>query len=281
MSFSIVEIQSSCQFFERFRSLENQASVLFVNSARGLIADFTNRLRRVSGCVADFDGTLIPNIHWKILREAMSPEDQAAEEVQTGRYFSSPDASEEQIRGFVLEGAGRLVRARLSLAALAAGVQRAPPRSGVVELLHSFGSIGRVAVISLGVKQFIERWCINSGLVGVEVFALDLKWQSDVCVGCWLESVVTDHNKGRWLRCFCDKNQLRPTDLLVLGDGWTDRELFSCGGLNVFVLPKTEPFTMLADSRLRAVRELWSDHLDAVLVSDSLEPLAAIRCSTR
>lgn len=73
---------------------------------------------------------------------------------------------------------------------------------------------------------------------------------------------------------------LRTADTLVLGDSWSDRELFAAGGLNVFVWPRTASYEALAASRLRALPRLWSD-LDAVLVGDSLEPLVALRCSAR
>lgn len=201
MPFSIVECSTPDQFFKRFTiPADNPSPVLVVNGQRVPADDFVDCLRQADGCVADFDGTLTGNgTQWQFLRTIMLPADKQADEAQARDYSLRPDVSEQEVRMMILSGITRLVRAGMTQYALAQAARGPSPRLGAVDLLNSFGPAARVAIVSIGVKPLIERWCVNNGLEGVEVFATELEWQGWNCVDCHHETVVTDFDKGRCL----------------------------------------------------------------------------------
>jgi phosphoserine phosphatase len=260
--------------------LESEVPVLVMNKRRGSLEDFANHLRAVTACGTDFDGTLVPGSHWLMVRRKMRPEDQAADEAETFVFFTNPARTEEYDQAWLSRGLERAIRSGLTAGQAALLARKILPYPGAVELLASFppSPTKRAAIISLGLKWVIEAWCSSHGLTGVEVYAQD--FARDGNNGLKPGLIITDRGKGTCFRDFCQRHYLWTDDALILGDGWSERDLFDCGGLRVFVFPADDLQSERFESRRAAVSRLWSE-LDAVLIGNSLQPLVHFRCLAR
>jgi hypothetical protein len=154
-------------------------------------------------------------------------------------------------------------------------------REGGLKLLQSFS---RVAIISFGLKDFIEEWCDIHGCEA-EIFALQVHWQTPnstrsnlecLCLGGMERTVVSDANKGYMRDVFCASHNLELKELLILGDSPTDIKLMTPEAVNVLIVPHHDPQSDRITSRLRSLAEFWPN-LSAILCSDSLKFLADIR----
>jgi phosphoserine phosphatase len=270
------------------RSFGQNRSALIVNARRGDAAWFARAMREAEAGLFDFDGTLHAGSQWEDVRALLGTDDARADRAEADLYFRRADGepSSERITRFHFNSVRRMARSGIRRGALELRAAASPPRSGAVALVGSFGSgvsggsHGRSAVVSFGLYDYIAAWCAANGLGGVLVAATRLLFDEHATVrGADPLTFVGTHTKGHAAHAIAESFDVPMDRVLVLGDSPTDMHMMSEGNIAVLVLPHVDADPERIAFRLRGLAEMWP-RVAAVLVSDSLDPLVALRRAT-
>lgn len=276
----VLELDSDRELLERLPALHPDAhATLIVNRGRVPNADaFATAFRAARGMVSDFDGTAHAGNQWGDLRRHMTAAHRADDEADLKGYFvpGRTRTPREDI-AFLCRSARRLVDSGLRREMIKTCARQAAPRHGAEELYASFGD--EVAFVTYGVWEFVTDWADHHG-IKAEAFGLRFDWSTFPlqrnATGFQLGTAVTEHNKGACREIFCAARNLDPNEVVVLGDAPTDLQMMSPDNLGVLLIPKIDPDQGRMAFRLAGLHEMWP-RVAAVLVSDSLAPLAELR----
>lgn len=231
--------------------------------------------------VGDYDGTAIAGSHWAHLRARLREPHRSEDEADVAAYFrgARTDASDQEFLG---RCAQRLVASRLARSVLDVDAARQLPRRGTQALFRSYAK-HLTAIVSFGVRPYIERWSVLHDVGVGRIFALALTWDphgDDEIASGWDPSTgIVEATKARALDLFSQVNGLDGHEVLVAED--TPRMLARMkhpNNVGVLIVPRADPQEARAEERRRQLLdpELFGA-FDLVLVSDTLEPLVAMR----
>lgn len=273
MSFSTQEVSGHAELMELLPGLDPHDQTLIINAERGDFDRFAVQVREARGLVTDFDGTVNNGNQWLAMRECMRS-DLAEEDAARAQWYMKTDSrTDREDIDFIFGSVHRLVESGLKSRTLVQYAHATDPRPCAVDLMKSFH--GKAVVVSFGLADFIRAWLDRFG-IGADIAALDLRWVGEHLIGFHARTVVTDGNKGFMYDAFLAEHELRPDQVLAIGDAPTDIRMMRPEGLGVLVIPKVDPQPGRMESRMRGLADIWPC-VSAVLVSNSLEPLAALR----
>ncbi len=258
--------------------------VIVVNLAHGTRDKFCADVAEADALVADYDASLHPGNHWNSMRALMTPDLRAADEADLAAYLDGgADRTDHDDIGFIFRSVERLEESVLTTDKLARAAAGYEPREGTVPFLMSFERQGEclsnVCVMSFGIRDFIHLWLERVMPYlrhGMSVMALRLKWTGSCLVGYEPHTVVSDGNKGFLADAFCASRGLAPGRTIILGDAPTDLEMLRPENIGILLVPKVDDEPARRAFRMRGLERLWP-RVSAVLVSDSLTPLAELR----
>lgn len=283
-SFRWVGVRSSEELADALPLLlaDGERDTVLFNAARwrdeGQVA---HAVRDTFALVADNDGTVIHGSQWLDVRARMADAHRLEDERDVAAYFRGERTDAGDVE-FLFRCLGRLVASRLTRAHLEEDVRRQVPRTGTRELFASYRE-GHRAVVSHGLRSYIECWAAHHEIAVDEIHALRLHWEphgdTHRLVGGARETAVVEATKRTALDRFSQKRGLDGNEVLVLED--TPRMLARMrhpNNLGVLLVPRDDPQPSRPQERLRQIAdpELFPA-FDLVLVSDSLEPLVAMR----
>lgn len=273
-------------------ALGKREDVLIVNGLRGDADWFARSVRSAEAGVFDFDGTLHAGSQWSDVRTLLTPGHAAVDREEADLYFSraNGEPSPEEITRFLFNSVRRMAESKVAQRELIHLAECSPPRPGAVELLQSFDSEAmqtfdpRLAIVSFGLYDYIVAWCNAQGLVTPLIASTKLAftpWTAGpegwpVVRGANPLTFVGTHTKGYAAHAIVESFGVPMNRVLVVGDSPTDLHMMSEGNLAVLLLPHRDADPARLAFRLRGLSELWP-RVAAVLVSDSLEPLASLR----
>lgn len=258
--------------------------MILVNDRHNSTGEFVDRFGQTIGLNADFDGTVHPSNQWRAVRELMTPKSIADEAKDLQGYLSRKRHDNAEDISFILRSVERM--RGITAPNIRNLVRSLPPRPSAMELISGFDP-QNVAITSFGTQDLIREWLIfhraKKDLSMVAIFALRLAWKQSprgyVIDGCFPETVVTDGNKGYVRDIFCARRQIKPSQLLVLGDAPTDVLMMDLENVGVLIIPKIDPDPGRMSYRLAGLQKLWP-RVSAVLLTGedgSLMPLVQLR----
>jgi len=281
----IISCRTYEEFLVAFEQVESGDQVIIVNAAHCSVEEFRSAMRAARGLIGDFDGTFHIGNQWADVREMISPVFLAEAERELRAYLEGDTVrtDRDDIR-FLLNSVGRLVGSGIHTEDFLTAARGRNPREGTAELINSFGDPlkfgDHVCVVSFGLYDYIDFWfhtLAGSRRSLVTVMALRLKWAGDGLLdGCDVGTVVTDGNKGYMADVFRAQHKLEPDETVVVGDAPTDFQMMHPDNIGVLVVPHFDPEKDREKYRNNGLPKLWP-RVSAVLVSDSLMPLARLR----
>ncbi len=289
----LLEFRESAELVEALADLHpHEEPALIANVSNRNAEQLLDDLRAADVLVSDFDGTVHPGNQWGDMRQCMLPAHRDADTEEAARYFAG-DRTDFGDLCFIYDSANRLIDSKLTWDVLGEHAKACEPRPGAVDLIRSFAP-ERVAFVSYGIREYIQCWMREHLAIRIfqrgkkpSVFALQLEWRQEFqgfvrgikyheCIGYLAETVVTEANKGFAGESFRALHRAPPERVLVLGDAPTDAKMMDPTNVGILIIPKVDPQPGRMASRLRALHDLWP-RVSAVLVSDSLQPLADLR----
>ncbi len=254
--------------------------VLLVNTGVcGSALMFEERVRRASVLCSDYDGTAHPGNHWDAFRGLMTEEGRERNRRDALAYWAGDDRSDEGERAFLFRSV-RLIVEAAPMEAQVEDVVDFVPRPGIVDFARTFGPNG-FASVSYGLydAQFMS-WTRWLGVSKVNAYGVQLLYtpyfsgRRVSSMDCLL--AATSRDKGTCLRRFCQTVGVDPRFALAFGDAGGDEWLFRAAGTSVMIYPLDDENPDRVAARRRALPRLWP-HVDAVLVGNSWEGIAAMR----
>lgn len=267
---------------------EREGDTLLFNGNRWETAvDAERAVRRAEVLVSDADGTAYAGSQWDDIRARMTSEHRAADERDAAAYFRG-ERSDQGDKAFLVRSVHRMSRSGYSLAMLREDVSRQRPRDGFRGLAQSFRT-GQMAIVSYGVHDYQIHWAGYHGIPVLpgDIFAAKLRWEhvrgEQVVSACDHVTVVVEATKSAARARFLASRGMSRESLqdraLVLED--TPQALARMQhprSVGVLLVPRNDPSAHRAAQRERQLADPeFFQHFNVALVSDSLEPLAALR----
>lgn len=260
------------------------ASALIANRARGDFAWFEGELRGTEALIADYDGTLIAGSQWKAVASLFPPDVEREDREEAAGYFARErgEPSVQDVIRFTAHSVRRMRVIGLHHAQIVRVAEQMVPRYGAVDLVRSYAP-DRAAIVSFGIHPFIQAWCVFHGIAPM-VAATHLRFNAAHAMlpvpgtvrGIDPLTMVTTHNKGYVAIAIGESFDVPGERTLVVGDSPSDMHMMGEDNLSVLVVPHADAEPERVRFRLRGIPEMWP-RVAAVLVSDSLEPLVAMR----
>lgn len=275
----ILEIDSTDELFDHLDVRREAHPYLVVNRAIGTRDAFVERLRAADTLLVDFDGTIHPGSQWRDIGARLPAAIAAEDRAQAEAFFRVEWPSVQMELALLFDDVDRMRRARFTRDTMREAVRAsAGPRDGARELAASFGS-ERMCVVSFGVYDFIRPWCELHG-IAADVAALRLRWKGGLgrsrLIGLDWSTAVVGSTKGFIAEAFCASIGADPARVLAVGDSPLDLSMIHPGNVGVLLLPHVDEVSVRHQFRRDGILRMWPS-CSAVLVSDSLAPLNALR----
>ncbi len=282
MSFTLSSVRDVSDLVRRLPKWHaGGVPTLVANASRGRSPErVAEAVAKARALVSDQDGTVTPGAQWLGFHDGMTSEHVAEDKAAAAAYFAGTRTPDDDRRVLFL-AVERLIASGVTRSTFGELAARQVPRSGARRLFASFGA--DTAIVSYGLRPLVKSWSAEHGIPVGEFHALRLRWREENgvlhCVGYVDDTAVIESTKGYARERFCAARGFSGEEVLVLEDTPSAlRHLRGPDNVAVLVLPSVDPLERRPAQRIRQLAEGGCfDHVDAFLVSDTLDPLADLR----
>ncbi|MFH1631851.1 MAG: hypothetical protein ABIA47_02390 [bacterium] len=257
-------------------------SVVVVNLMRRSGPEFTQGVASAKALISDCDHTILDGNHWDVVRGLVGLERARRNDEAVLAWMKSDRTFKSECE-FIFSTVELMIEAEVTLRELQEGTSKLSLRTGAKELIESFRReatkrhIDDVCFVSYGLHDAIKARMVLEGLF-VNIRALKLEWTDrGRLFGIDCDSVVVGTNKDEKTLGYMAERGYAANKFLVIADAPSDIGMYQEGTVNVMVLPMGDDVeAAFARFRSKGMPEMWPK-LDAVIIGDSLEPLAMMR----